>query len=351
MSEDLRREDWSEAGTFEIVPGIHRIPLPLPGDGLVAVNVYAMDDGDAVTLIDAGWLTVETPEVLDAGLLRIDRELSNVHRILVTHLHRDHYSLALEIRRRFGARVELGVDESPSVERIMGPEPRMRALGHRLHRAGATSLEERWRSAERLGPPTEYELPDAWIAGNSTVKVGERILEIISTPGHTRGHLVFHDRDESLLFAGDHVLPHITPSIGFEPVPPDSPLEMYLGSLAVVRERPDARLLPAHGPVVDSVHRRVDELFSHHRRRLDVSRDAVAGGAASAFEVAGVLKWTRSDRSFADLDLLNQILAVNETLAHLDVLVARGLLTSEVKEEATIFAVPPNVAQMDSVSE
>ena len=35
--------------------GVHRIPLPLPNDGLRAVNVYAIADGDGLTLVDSGW--------------------------------------------------------------------------------------------------------------------------------------------------------------------------------------------------------------------------------------------------------------------------------------------------------
>jgi glyoxylase-like metal-dependent hydrolase (beta-lactamase superfamily II) len=320
---------WSDPGAFEVAPGVHRIPLPLPGDGLKAVNVYALDDGEAVTLIDSGWLTVEAPDVLDAGLTGAGRELSNVHRILVTHIHRDHYTLAIELRRRFGARIELSVGERPSLQRIMGDEPRMRSLDRRIQRGGGGSLVDHWRSNVQSTRQGRWELPDAWIMGESTVSVGERDLDILPTPGHTRGHLVFHDRDNGLLFAGDHVLPHITPSIGFEPVPSDSPLAAYLSSLALVRERPEARLLPAHGPVTGSVHRRVDELFAHHDQRLAFSQEAVIGGAATALEVARVLRWTRREYRFEDLDLLNQMLAVNETLAHLDVLAARGLLTAE----------------------
>lgn len=33
---------WVEAGAFEVAPGVYRIPLPLPNDGLRAVNVYAV---------------------------------------------------------------------------------------------------------------------------------------------------------------------------------------------------------------------------------------------------------------------------------------------------------------------
>ena len=46
--------------------------------------------------------------------------------------------------------------------------------------------------------------------------MGARVLEAVATPGHTKGHLVFHDLDAGLLFSGDHVLPTISPSIGFE---------------------------------------------------------------------------------------------------------------------------------------
>src|SRR5689334_12749403 len=47
--------DWSAPGPVQVAPGIHRIPLPMPGDGLHAVNVYAIADGSGLTMIDGGW--------------------------------------------------------------------------------------------------------------------------------------------------------------------------------------------------------------------------------------------------------------------------------------------------------
>ena len=41
--------DWTAPGVFRCAPGVHRIPLPLPIDGLRAVNVYAIADGDGWT--------------------------------------------------------------------------------------------------------------------------------------------------------------------------------------------------------------------------------------------------------------------------------------------------------------
>jgi glyoxylase-like metal-dependent hydrolase (beta-lactamase superfamily II) len=141
---------------------------------------------------------------------------------------------------------------------------------------------------------------------------------------------VFYDSGAGALFAGDHVLPHITPSIGFEFPPAESPLRDYLDSLRLMRSLPDGVLLPAHGPVTPSVHTRVDELLDHHEQRLTESAKAVEQGADTAAEAARVLRWTRRRRHFDELDRLNQMLAVTETMSHLDVLVLRGWLTVSV---------------------
>jgi glyoxylase-like metal-dependent hydrolase (beta-lactamase superfamily II) len=56
--------------------------------------------------------------------------------------------------------------------------------------------------------------PDGWLTAGS-IELSSRSLRSIPTPGHTVGHLVFHDTAAATLFAGDHVLPHITPSMGW----------------------------------------------------------------------------------------------------------------------------------------
>jgi glyoxylase-like metal-dependent hydrolase (beta-lactamase superfamily II) len=169
------------------------------------------------------------------------------------------------------------------------------------------------------------------MADRSVAAIGNRRLRAIATPGHTRGHTVYGEEATGLLFAGDHVLPHITPSIGLEPVPLDYPLQGYLESLRLVRELPEMRLLPAHGPVTPSTHHRIDELLAHHDRRLDASLAVVERGASTSYEAAAALTWTRRERTLAELDLFNTTLAVLETMCHLDVLVLQGRLTcSEV---------------------
>ncbi|MCA1189470.1 MBL fold metallo-hydrolase, partial [Saccharopolyspora sp. 6T] len=128
------RHEWIEPGAFEVAPGVHRIPLPMPGDGLRAVNVYALEDGDGLALVDAGWALPEAREALERGLGLLERGIGDVRRFLVTHLHRDHYTLAVRLRAETGATIALGAGERPSLEALLDGTAD-RQLG-KLERAG-----------------------------------------------------------------------------------------------------------------------------------------------------------------------------------------------------------------------
>jgi glyoxylase-like metal-dependent hydrolase (beta-lactamase superfamily II) len=331
--------DWTEPTAEEVVDGVFRIPLPLPNDGLRAVNVYAIrNTSGRLTLVDSGWSIPQARDLLLGMLDKLGHGPADIDRFLVTHIHRDHYTLAVALRREFGTKVAIGAGERPSFEVILSPghRPFEREL-LRMKVMGAEKLMEeltaRFSGPGDVPPPPDtaakhhWELPDTWLRP-STVDIGDRRLDVVATPGHTQGHVVYHDTDNAVLFAGDHVLPTITPSIGLEPVIADNPLGDFLESLKLVRSRPDAKLLPAHGAATDSVHTRVDELLDHHGRRLDQTEAAVLrGGATTGYEAAQQLKWTRREKDFTDLDPFNQMMAVGETGAHLDLLVIQGRLS------------------------
>ncbi|WP_376707720.1 hypothetical protein [Nocardioides alcanivorans] len=142
-----------------------------------------------------------------------------------------------------------------------------------------------------------------------------------------------------MLFSGDHVLPTITPSIGFTVPPSDEPLGQFMASLAKVRTLPDLRVLPAHGPVAPSAYARVDELLEHHEERLvQCLKSLVSRGSATSLEVATDLGWTRHERSLSELDVFSQGMAAMETKAHLEVLVARGQATADDQPDGVVFA-------------
>src|ERR1700752_3972323 len=110
-----QRTEGIESGAFQVAPGVHRVPLPLPTDGLRAVNVYAVEDGDGLVLIDSGWGLAEAGQELGAGLATLGCGLGDVRHFLVTHVHRDHYTQAVELRRIFGSKVSLGAGEQEAI--------------------------------------------------------------------------------------------------------------------------------------------------------------------------------------------------------------------------------------------
>ncbi|WP_214103072.1 MBL fold metallo-hydrolase [Acrocarpospora catenulata] len=324
-----RAGSWSEPGAEPVAPGVHRIPLPLP-DELAAVNVYALERPDGLTLIDAGQALRRARAALEHALSSLGYAVGDVREFLVTHAHRDHYTLGPQARRDHGSRVRVGIREAPALAALGSPDwPAYAAQLALLRANGAEALaDEIGDDAKAQGIAADlWEAPDSWIVDEEIIEVGDRRLHAVPTPGHTQGHLVFHDEHAGLLFAGDHVLPHITPSIGLEPVPGRSPLRDFLGALRRVRRLPDALLLPAHGPVAPSAHARVDELLTHHDERLRNTLTAVRAGCTTGFQVARELPWTRRRVDFDGLPVFHRMLAVVETSAHLELLVEQNVLT------------------------
>ncbi|MDO3396951.1 MBL fold metallo-hydrolase [Nocardioides sp. SOB44] len=332
-------EHWTVEGAWEVAPGIHRIPLPLPMDGLKAINVYTIETDDGLTLVDGGWAIPEARELLDRCLKGIGAGFGDIKRFLVTHVHRDHFTMATVLGRELGIDVALGADEKPALDLLnnagdLTENPFVAVL----RSAGAHDLAEVWLGVGEDDPDlVQWQYPTTWLDGDQRIAVGDRVLDAVHTPGHTPGHYVFAEADAGLLFAGDHVLPTITPSIGFTVPPMDQPLGHFMASLTRVRALPDLRVLPAHGPVSPSTHARVDELLAFHEDRLDQSLAALSGGPLTSHDVAGHLGWTRHEKAYDSLDVFSQGMAAMETKAHLELLHARGRVTREETAEGVRF--------------
>jgi glyoxylase-like metal-dependent hydrolase (beta-lactamase superfamily II) len=333
--------EWAEPGAHEAADGVFRVPLSMPNDGLLAVNVYALETGEGLALIDGGWRTPTGLDELSSALAGVGHDVASIHDIYVTHIHRDHFTLAVELRRRFGTRVHLGRGEAPGLHQLLEIVSNVPVTSlHQLRRSGEDELAA---AVQAMAESEEFdadgwEKPDSWLDPGEYA-VGARVLEAVATPGHTKGHLVYHDLDAGILFSGDHLLPTISPSIGFELGDWDLPLASYLSSLESMLQRPDARLLPAHGAPGPSAHSRAIELLEHHDVRLaETLRVLDELGETTAGRVARKLTWTRRHRSYDELDHFNRMIATCETIAHLDVLVDRGQAQVQHDPDGALFS-------------
>ena len=87
--------------------------------------------------------------------------------------------------------------------------------------------------------------PDAELTDGQPLRIGSLEVVVLHTPGHSRGHVVYHFPREQLLIGGDLI---IGGSIGRTDLP-DSNWEEMQASLRRVMALPEAtRLLGGHGP-------------------------------------------------------------------------------------------------------
>src|SRR5437870_6925553 len=95
---------WGEppaaAQTIEVAPGVRWLRMPLPFQ-LDHINLWLLDDGDGVTVVDTG---VALPPTLELWEALFVGELAGrpVTRVLVTHFHPDHIGNASWLADRFG---------------------------------------------------------------------------------------------------------------------------------------------------------------------------------------------------------------------------------------------------------
>lgn len=91
---------------MEILEGIHQV------DGVNA-NVYLIIDGEELTVIDTE-MPNSTEKILDY-VHKINRQPSNISKILLTHFHIDHAGSAYELRKLTNAKVAVHQEDTDFV--------------------------------------------------------------------------------------------------------------------------------------------------------------------------------------------------------------------------------------------
>lgn len=309
---------------------VTRIPLPTPfavGD----VNVYLIR-AEPLTLVDTGTATVDAENALKLAFAREGVFLEALRRVVVTHAHPDHYGLAPRIREISGAEVLVGENEVEKVRRgTLWWE-----LGRSLIEAGMPY--EVLMEMARLEPQARRMHPRLEEA--RAVADGERLafegfaLEVREFPGHTGGHICLYEERTGTLFAGDTLLPTITPNPMMEP-DPDEPggrrrsLVQYLASLTELERMDLGVVYPGHGDPITDARALIRSYREHHRRRADRIAGMLDEEGMTAFQLA--------NRMYPDRDLGDKFLAVGEILGHLDLLIEEGRAEAASRGDVVVF--------------
>jgi glyoxylase-like metal-dependent hydrolase (beta-lactamase superfamily II) len=308
-----------------IAENIYQIRLPLPF-ALNHVNCYLLRDEDGWTMLDTGLNWPESQQAWQAAFAELQIDEKQLHRIILTHMHPDHFGSAGYFQERTGAPVYMSPREAELARTVWIEDGWREELSSGFwQRAGVTGavLETVTTTTDRLRQRTmphpvivEHLLPD------TTIAVAGRDWQILHAPGHADGQIIFYDAAEQLLLSGDQVLMKITPNIGLWPTTEANPLERYLYSLTQLAALPVRIAWPGHGRAITEWSARLAELQSHHQQRLAKMMDATAGGASALTVAQRVFNFDK----FSDHEVR---FAVAETLAHLEYLQGQGELQQE----------------------
>ena len=142
--------------------------------GVVQENCYLLrrDGADRAVIVDPG---DEAPKLLGA----IDSLGVQLDGILLTHTHFDHVGAVAPIAKATGAEVWVPEVEKPVLADIMSFVP--------------------WAG---FGPFESWDAEHT-VAGGETLELGGFEIEVLSTPGHSPGHVTYSIPDEQAVFSGD----------------------------------------------------------------------------------------------------------------------------------------------------
>jgi glyoxylase-like metal-dependent hydrolase (beta-lactamase superfamily II) len=334
-----RKQEQEEATTdvTEVAPNVLRTQLPVMIPGLRHVNCYLLQDDRGVAIVDPGMPGPSSWRALVDRLKRAGYRPKDVHTVVVTHSHPDHFGGAGRMRDTYGAEViahrsfrtwfdpredEALPDDAGDAADAADAGPPPSPFGREMP----------WRQDSSFQPPLSRRLkyrafrtllsgfmrtpsPTRRVEDADVIRLAGREWVAVHTPGHTNDHLCLFDPAEGVMLSGDHVLPTITPHISGLVAGAD-PLTEFFRSLEKVAAFDGVRhVLPAHGHPFQDLAGRTQAIRDHHEDRLDVLRKAAAElGSASVEELSHHLFQKRSWGQMAE----------SETYAHLEHLRVAG---------------------------
>ncbi|RWJ99478.1 MBL fold metallo-hydrolase [Mesorhizobium sp.] len=282
------RFDPAYGKAVTVAPDVLRItarnPSPFTFHG---TNSYLVGV-DTLAVIDPG---PDDDTHLETLLAAIDGR--PVSHIFVSHTHRDHSPLAARLKSLTGATV---LAEGP----------------HRPAR--------RLRSGEINPLDASADLgfvPDVALADGSLAQGDGWAIRAVLTPGHTANHAAFTLEGTGILFSADHVMAWATSIVA----PPDGAMADYMKSLDRLIERGDRLLLPGHGGPVTAPRSFMRGLKTHRKMRERAILERIRGGDRTIKDMVAAIYRDTHPRLHGAAGL--------SVLAHLEDLVARGLVATE----------------------
>lgn len=317
---------------IEVNKNIYQAIFPLTGNPLKSINIFTIKDDDSALIVDTGFNNPENRANMDAMIKALDLDLSKTS-LFLTHLHSDHVGLAKYLEDKGIKEVFLSEVDGKIVEN------------------GLTKDQFQWKNiidaADFQGLGDEnlviddhpgyknrpHELFDyTKLKPGHKISVGGYDFVTIDEAGHTPGMLGLYDKENKILFCGDHILGKITPNITYWGDEYGDSLRIYLKNIEKVKDLDIKHLYSSHRFLVEDTNSRIDELISHHHARLDDCLEIIKKlGRANTKEITQKMHWDIRAKDWNDFPSSQKWFAVGEAAAHLKYLLNEGKIKEEVE--------------------
>jgi glyoxylase-like metal-dependent hydrolase (beta-lactamase superfamily II) len=226
-------------------------PVVFPvADGITAIDTFMggrarytaayLLDAAEPTLVETGPGTSVEP--VAAALERLGIEPRALAHIVLTHIHLDHAGGVGQLAARFPSATvrvhERGAPHLVDPSRLVASTARV---------WGEREMRQLFGPAEPVDDDRVRPLRDA-----DVIRMGDRQLEVLDTPGHASHHVALVDSRTGAVFTGDALGIHVPDLPVLRPAtpPPEFELERYVTSIERIRAATRSVLLFAHfGPL------------------------------------------------------------------------------------------------------
>ena len=230
------------------------------------VNWALVTEGEAVTLIDAGY--PGDRDGVEESVRAIGRRPENIVAVLLTHAHLDHMGGIPNLVDHYGAPVYTGAVEARHARREFLEQISAKEMTALLR----TQRGRKWvtETLRAVGPHVRMSVPSAApFPKEGPLDVPGRPVPV-PTPGHTSGHTAYFLPSAGIVFSGDALVTGhpLVPDEGPQLLPgffntDETRTEQALQALAAL----DADVLvPGHGPVLRMpIQKAVDKALDRRR--------------------------------------------------------------------------------------
>jgi len=178
------------------------------------------------------------PESREPLIAYIENNHLKPEKLLLTHSHWDHIADAAPLIQRYHLKTSIHALDAPNLEA-----------------PGSDGL-PCWIDIEGVKP-------DQLLNEGDKIQIGNQVLEVIHTPGHTPGGVCFYSPSLKLLLSGDTLFHGTIGNLSF---PTARPNLMWQSLKKLAKLPPDTRVFPGHGEATtignESWLSRAEELFS-----------------------------------------------------------------------------------------